>query len=131
MDQTRILHDITTSVHDAVRTRRDGLAEAVLVDNSDALLAMLPSLTGAQPTTTDAFLRRHTTPLHEALCRGQQPREQAATMEHQLHNATRAVMVVGVETGMSIEAAVGVALVLYKRGIPSFCALPAGTVRTT
>jgi len=39
-------------------------------------------------------------------------------------------MLTGIGTGMSIDAAVAVALVLYTRGVVSFCALPAAAVRT-
>jgi hypothetical protein len=130
MNHTRLWHDLTTAIQDAVRDHRDRLPEGALVHHSDALLAMLPRSAGAQPTTTAAFLRQHATPLHAALCRGQQPRILAATVAEQLHASTRAVLLAGVGTGMSIEAAVAVALVLYTRGVASFCALPAVAIRT-
>ncbi len=48
----------------------------------------------------------------------------AATDAGQLHDLTRAVLVTGAAEGMSIEAGVGIALVLHTRGLAQFCALP-------
>jgi len=129
MDQTEIWRDITTSVQRALHERLDRLDEAGLVQHSDALLATLPSVSGFQPTTA-AFLRRYHTQLHQEVCRGNQPRAMAAPVADELCDLTRAVLLtVGITEGVSIEAAVGLALVLYKRGVAPFCAQP--TLRTS
>src|SRR4051794_24708224 len=125
MYQTDLLHQITTSVHRAIDVRLDLLDEGSLMQRSDALLAGLPGVTGAQVVTTAALLGRYHASLHKELCQVDQPRAIAATVEDDLRELTRAVLVtVGIREGVSIEAAVGMALVLYKRGVVSFCALP-------
>ena len=123
MDQTDIWRDITTSVQQALDVRLDLLSEASLVQRSDALLTRLPRITGSQTATTAVFLGRYHTVLHQELCRAQQPRSLAATVEDELRELTRAVLVtVGIGEGVSVEAAVGLALVLFKRGVVPFCA---------
>jgi hypothetical protein len=63
--------------------------------------------------------------LLQEVCRGTQPRTTAATVADELNDLTRAVILtVGTTEGISIEAAVGLALVLYKRGVARFCAVP-------
>jgi hypothetical protein len=124
MDHSRIWHDITASVEYVLRPGLDRLTEERLIARSDALLAMLPGVGGAQLITTTGFLRRYDTTLHHELCHGTRPYSSAATAAEQLHDLTRAVLVTGAAEGMSIEAAVGVALVLHKRGIVQFCAQP-------
>lgn len=124
MNHTRIWHDITASVQYALRPGLDGLTEEGLIARSDALLSMLPSVGGAQLVTTTGFLRRYDTTLHHELCRGTRPYSSAEGIADQLHDLTRAVLVTGAAEGMSIEAAVGIALVLHKRGLAQFCALP-------
>ncbi len=130
MDQTDIWRDITTSVQRALQERLDRINEAGLVRHSDALLATLPR--GGSPPTTAGLLRHYHTPLHQEVCRGNQPRATAATVADELRDLTRAVLVtVGAREGISIEAAVGLALVLYKRGVAPFCARPTLRTRTT
>ena len=125
MYQPDIWRDITTSVRQALEGRLDLLSGASLVHRSDVLLARLPSVSGSQPATTAVFLRRYHTRLQKELCRGDQPRTVTATLEDDLRELTRAMLVtVGVGEGVSVEAAVGMALVLYKHGIVPFCALP-------
>ena len=125
MNQTTVWHDITTSVHQALAEQLDLLPETGLVQRSDTLLAQLPSLDGSQPISTALFLRRYHTALHHQVCRDMQPRTVSASVEDELRDLTRAVMLtVGVTEGVSIEAAVGLALVMYKRGVIPFCALP-------
>ncbi len=129
MDQTDIWRDITTSVQRALQEQLDRLNEAGLVRHSDALLATLPR-GGGSPPTTAGFLGRYHTPLHQEVCRGNQPRATAATVADELHELTRAVLVtVGTREGISIDTAVGLALVLYTRGVAPFCARP--TLRTS
>ncbi len=131
MNQTTIWHDITTTVQRALAARLDRLTEAGLVHHSDALLTQLAGLRGAQQLTTRILLRRYDTPLHHELCRGQHPRAGGANVTEELCDLTRAVLVtVGATEGMSIEAAVGLALVLYKRGVVSFCTQPAPRTHT-
>jgi hypothetical protein len=126
MNQTTIWQDIGASVHQAILERLDLLPEEGLVQRSDSLLARLPSHVGSQPISTGLFLRRYHTLLHEQVCRGTHPRTISASLEDELRDLTRAVILtVGVTEGVSVEAAVGLALVLYKQGIIPFCALPA------
>ncbi len=125
MNQTTIWHDITTTVQRALDARLDQRTEAGLVRHSDALLAQLAGLRGSQQLTTRVLLRRYATPLHHELCRGPHPRDQGASITDALCELTRAVLVtVGATEGVSIEAAVGLALVLHTRGIAPFCAMP-------
>lgn len=124
MNHTRIWHDISASIQYALRPGIDQLTEEGLISRSDALLAMLPGVTGSQHVSTVAFLRRYDTTLHYELCRGTQPYSSSVNIVDQLHELTRAVLVTGVAEGMSIEAAVGIALVLHKRGLAQFCAVP-------
>lgn len=125
MEPTTIWQDIATSVHRALGEQLDLVPEEGLMQRSDALLSRLPSVGGSQPISTAMFLRRYNTALHQELCLGTQPRMMPATVEDELRDLTRAVMVtIGSGEGVSVEAAVGLALVLYKRGVTSFCALP-------
>ena len=125
MYQPGIRQDITSSVEQALHERLDVLNEAAMVRRSDALLATLPSVGGSQLATTPMLLRRYHTRLHHELCLGSQRRVAATTVQDELHDLTRAVLVtIGVGEGVSIEAAVGMARVLYKHGVAPFCALP-------
>ena len=125
MNQTGIRHDITTAVHQAMDEHLELLSEAAMVRRSDALLATLPGGSGSQPATTAMVLRRYQQRLQQELCDGNQPRATAATVQDELGEVTRAVLLtVGIGEGVSIDVAVGLALVLYKRGVAPFCALP-------
>jgi hypothetical protein len=123
MYQTDIWRDIMTSVHQALAGRLDRLSEVSLMQRSDALLARLPGVTGAQVATTALLLRRYNTGLHTELWCAQGTRNRAVTIEGKLGELTRAVLVtVGIGEGVSVEAAVAMALVLYKRGVVPLCA---------
>lgn len=124
MDHTWLWKDITASIQYAIRERLAALPEERLIARSDAFLVMLPGVTGTQQLTTAAFLRHYHTTLHYELCRGARPYSSAATVAGQLHDLTRAVLVTGAAEGLSIEAAVAIALVLHTRGLAHFCALP-------
>ncbi len=125
MYQTNLWQEITTSVHQILDVRLDLLSEGSLVQRSDALLATLPGVSGAQSLTTAMLLGRYHVRLQKELCRAAQPRVVGASIEDDLHELTRAILVtVGIGEGVSVEAAAGMALVLYRRGIVSFCALP-------
>ncbi len=124
MDHTQLWQDITASIQYALQPGIDHLTEERLIARSDAFLAMLPGVSGAQQLTTVAFLRHYHTTLHYELCRGARPYSSAATVAGQLHDLTRAVLVTGAAEGLSIEAAVAIALVLHTRGLAHFCALP-------
>ena len=131
MEQTDLWQDITTTVQRALAARLDQLTEADLVRHSDALLAQLAGLRGSQQLTTRVLRRRYHTPLHHELCHGQHPRTADASITDELCDLTRAVLVtVGTTEGISIEAAVGLALVLYTRGIAQFWAVPARRTST-
>lgn len=124
MYQTQLWHDITISVRRALEQRLDLLSDARLVQRSDALLATMPSLGGSQPTTTAGLLQRYDTPLHQAVCWDNQPRLTSATVADELRDLTRAmILTLGPTEGVSIDAAVALALVLYTRGVAPFCAL--------
>ena len=125
MQQTELSRDITTAVRRALAAHRDRLDEAHLVAQSDTHLATLAQVRGAPAATTAAFLGRYDTRLHQELCRGTQPRTTPATVEAALWDLTRAVVVtIGSTEGVSIDAAVSLALVLYARGVAPFCATP-------
>ncbi len=125
MYETDLWRDITTSIHHALSARLDLFTEDSLVRRSDTLLARLPSVNGSGLTTTAMLLGRYHTVLHKEVCRAHQPRTLGGTVEDDLRELTRAMLVtVGIGEGISVEAAVGMALVLYKRGVAPFCALP-------
>lgn len=128
MYQTDLWHDITISVRRALDEQRDRLSETRLVEHSDTLLASMPSLGGAHQTTTAALLRRYDAALHQAMCLDKQPRRTSASVVDELRDVTRAmILTLGPTEGVSTDAAVALALVLYSRGIASFCALPVTT----
>lgn len=131
MQHTTIRQDIATSVHRALSEQLDLVPEDDLVQRSDTLLSTLPSHSGSQPISTALLLRRYNTALHQEICLGTQPRMLAATVEDELRDLTCAVMLAtGSTEGVSVEAAVGLALVLYKRGVIPFCALPPVPITT-
>lgn len=128
MYQTELWHDITISVQRALDEHRDQLSETRLVQDSDALLANMPSVGGFGLTTTAGLLRRYDRPLHQVVCRDRQPRLVSATVADELRNLTRAmILTLGPTEGVSVDAAVALALVLYSRGVAPFCALPVTT----
>lgn len=128
MYQTDIVQDINTSVHHALMQHLDQLDESDLVQYSNALLATLPSVHRSQVVTTAGLLRRYDTPLHVALCSNQQPRSMSVTVADNLRDLARAVILtLGPTEGLSTDAAVGVALVLYKRSVTAYCALHVNT----
>lgn len=131
MNQTTMWQDIAASVQRALREHLERLPDEALVQRSDALLARLPGVGGAPPTTTAIFLRRYFMPLRQELCAGTQPRTLPGTVEDELRDLTRSVLLtIGIGEGISVEAAVGLALVVYKRGVGAFCALPTLQPRT-
>lgn len=131
MNQPTIWQDIATSVQRALGERLDLIPEDDLVQRSDTLLAQLPSLSGSQPISTALFLRRYHTALRQEMCQGAQPRMISASVEDELRDLARAVMLtIGSTEGVSVEAAVGLALVLYKRGVIRLCALPMLPINT-
>jgi|GEM_PF-2782080 len=124
MHHVQIWRDINDAVHNALRDRLDVLDETDLIERSDALLVQLPTMGSAQPTTA-LLLRRYHVQLHQELCQGTQPRSQFATLTDELREMTRAVAVtIGAEEGISVDNTVLIALVLYKRGLASFCTMP-------
>ena len=121
MKPTELSRDITTSIRRAMAAHRDGLDEAHLMAQSDATLAQGR---GAPVASTAAFLGRYATPLRQELCRGTQPRTTPVTVEATLWDLTRAVFVtIGSTEGLSVDAAVDLALVLHARGVAPFCAV--------
>lgn len=131
MNQTTTWQDIATSVQRAIEEHLDLIPEDGLVQRSDMLLTRLPRHRGSQPVSTTLVLRRYHTALRQELCQGTQPRMISATVEDELRDLTRAVMLtIGSTEGVSVEAAVGLALVLYKRGVTPFCAVPTVPINT-
>jgi hypothetical protein len=124
MHHTQIVEDINTAVHHALVGRLYELDEMDLISRSDASLMNLPIVGGTQPTTA-LLLRRYHTQLHSELCLGHQPRIRVETLEDELRELTRAVVVtMGGAEGMSVDAAALIALVMQKRGLAKFCTLP-------
>jgi len=124
MHHSEIWQDINTAVHQAIRDRLFQLSENDLIERSDDLLANLPVVGGKQPSTA-LLLRSYHTQLHQELCDGNQPRATFGSLEDELRELTRAVVVtIEADEGISVENAVLLALVLHKRGIVTFCARP-------
>jgi hypothetical protein len=124
MHHSEIWQDINDAVHMAVRDRLFQLTENDLIERSDDLLAGLPVVGRAQPSTA-LLMRRYHTQLRHELCAGNQPRATFGSLEDELRELTRAVMVtIDADEGISIENAVLLALVLHKRGLATFCAQP-------
>lgn len=125
MHHSQIVQDIHTAVHHALVDRLHELDEADLVERSDALLESLPVMGDEQPSTA-LLLRRYDLELHRELCQGSAPRIQAGSVEDELRELTRAVVVtMGGDEGLPVEGAALIALVLYRRGLTRFCATPA------
>lgn len=125
MHHSPIWQDINNAVHQALTQQLHLLDEDDLIDRSDNVLANVPIASGAQPTTA-LLLRRYHTQLHHELCDGNRPRAQHESMQDELRELTRAVIVtIDSNEGISVESAVLLALVLAKRGLAKFCALPA------
>lgn len=125
MHHTQIVEDINTAVHRALVEGLHELDEMDLISRSDSSLMNLPIVGGAQPTTA-LLLRRYHTQLHSELCLAHQPRIRVETVEDELRELTRAVVVtMGGSEGMSVEGAALIALVMQKRGLAKFCAMPA------
>jgi hypothetical protein len=125
MTTNELVRDMQTTVHRALNERLHLEDEHDLIERSDALLAMLPTMGGSDPTTA-LLLRRYHAELHAELCAGSQPRLRTDNAETELLELTRAVLVtMGGDEGLSIESAVLIGLVLLKRGLPAFCAMPA------
>jgi hypothetical protein len=124
MHHSEIWQDINAAVHQAVRDRLIQLNEHDLIERNDDLLANVPVVGGQQPSTA-LLLRRYHTQLHQELCAGNQPRVTFGSIEDELRELTRAVMVtIDADEGISVESAVLLALVLHKQGIAAFCARP-------
>lgn len=125
MHHSQIVQDIHTAVHHALVDRLHLLDESDLVERSDALLETLPVMGGEQPSTA-LLLRRYDVELHRELCHGTAPRVQAGSVEDELREITRAVVVsMGGDEGLPVESAALIALVLQRRGLARFCAVPA------
>lgn len=116
MKQSAIQQDITIAVRQALHQRLDQLGEPALMQHSDLLLATLPGMRGAQPLSTAQLLLRYGPSLAGDVCRGNLAGIPAEHVQDRLGRLTRAVLLsVGVGEGVSVEIALGIALVLYKR----------------
>jgi hypothetical protein len=125
MDQPTIWQDIDDAVRSAINERLHVRNQQALIARSDALLANLPQM-GNTKTTTSGLLRRYHMQLRQELCQGNRPRMQFTQLEDELRELTRAIVATIVsDSGISIENAVLLALVLRAQGIVRFCAMPA------
>ncbi len=124
MHHLEIWRDINDTVRAAIDDSLHMLDERELVRRSDAILATLPVMGPQQPTTL-ALLKRYQGRLQQELCIDRQPRINAFRLaEEELVEITRGVMVALEGEGISIEAAVYVALVIRARGLAKLCAAP-------
>jgi predicted nucleic acid-binding protein len=124
MRQSQIWQDINAVVDDAIEQQWYKLDEAELVRRSDDLLRLLPTV-GDEQIITAQLLLEHQAGLQRELCNGPQPRATFETLDEQLREFTRAVLVTFSTTeGISLENAALIALVLHKRGLAAFCAQP-------
>ncbi len=127
MDQLTIWQDINDAVRNAIGERLHLLNRNTLILRSDALLARLPQMRSTQ-TTTSGLLQRYHMQLQQELCQGNRPRMQFSQLEDELRELTRAVVVTIVaDSGISIENAVLLALILRAQGLARFCALPSSS----
>jgi len=123
MSRPQIWQDIADAARNAIDANLHTLDEDDLVDRSDAVLDNLPTVADEQ-ATTGLLLRRYRRELHSELCSGSRARTTYGSLEEELTDLTRAV-VVTIEwgEGISLESAVLLALVLRAQGIDRFCAL--------
>lgn len=127
MHHSQIWEDILTGIDSAIDNGLHLLDERDLIDRADRLFENVPVAGGTQPTTA-LLLRRYHQQLHSELCVGSRPRARFDTLQDELRELTRAVVVaIQSNEGISIETSVLIALVLQKRGIANFCAQPATT----
>jgi hypothetical protein len=126
-----IWQDIDDAIDVALEERLHLQSQSDLVARSDALLARLPQMSNRR-TTTAQLLRRYQAELQQELCQDHRPRMQFSTLEDELRELTRAVVATIVsDSGISIENAVLLALVLRAQGLQKFCALsPPRSVQT-
>ncbi len=120
-----IWQDIDDAIDVALEERLHLQSQSDLVARSDALLARLPQMSNRRITTAQ-LLRRYQAELQQELCQDRRPRMRFSTLEDELRELTRAVVATIVsDSGISIENAVFLALVLRAQGLQKFCALSA------
>lgn len=125
MHHSQIWEDISTGVDAALANGLHLLDENDLIDRADRLFANVPTAGGTQPTTA-LLLRKYHAQLHAELCTGSRPRAHFETLDDELRELTRAVVVaVDSSEGTSIETSVLLGLIIYQRGLAHFCARPA------
>lgn len=125
MDQLSIWQDINDAVRSAIDEGLYLLDQNALTAYSDALLARLPQLRNTN-TTTVGLLRRYHMQLWQELCQDNRPRMQFNRLEDELRELTRAIVAtIASDSGISIENAVLLALILRAQGLARFCATPA------
>lgn len=123
MSRPQIWQDISIAVRHAIDDKLHLLDENDLLEQSDAVLDNLPAVVGEQ-ASTGLLLRRYRRELHGELCAGSRARAMYGTLEEELTDLTRAVVVtVEWSEGISLESAVLLALVLRAQGLDQFCAL--------
>jgi hypothetical protein len=123
MSRSQIWQDIADAVRRAIDDNLATLDEDDLVERSDAVLDNLPAVADEQ-TTTGLLLRRYRRELNGELCNGSRARTMYGSLEEELTDLTRAVVLsIQWNEGISIESAVLLALVLRAQGLDRFCAL--------
>lgn len=117
-----ILEELDAAVERAIDERWHLLSETELLRRSDALLHSLPGL-DEPPATTGLLLRRYGMALRRQLCPGWRTRWQDAPLERTVRDLTSAVLLImGRDEALSVEAALLIALVIWRRGLDQFCA---------
>ena len=121
MHHLEIWQTINQAVHNALLDEAHTLSERELLLRADDLLLRMPIVGGSQPTAA-LMLRRSQAALQKELCAGGAPRPLGDTVEDEVRELTRAVMVaVDLNEGFSIETAVLLALAIRAGGVDRLC----------
>ena len=121
MHHQDIWQTISVAVRRAVAEQAHLLSERALRRRVDQLLFRLPT-TGRERITAALLLRRYRGALQHELCEQRRPRPLPASLEDQICELTRAVMVaVQRHVSFSVETAVFLALVIRAGGLEAWC----------
>ena len=124
MHHSEIWRMINVEVQRALQNQVHMLSTRELSRRVDQLLLRLPATGGGQLTTA-SLLRRHRVALQQALCDNRRPRPLPASIEDEIRELTRVVMIAVQHHGsFSVETAVLLALVIRASGIETLCMAP-------